>query len=177
MVWAFLRIWYENSWFWVHEVKRLDISLYMALCIPFHLWQRISRVYQDYLRLRRVFTSFVLPAHYQDVSLAPLQGCTLRWIFLPTTDSFFVLFLLTFCLLLHPGTSQLCFSPDPIYTFHTQFASNSFDFFTWWGFTCTGFILYPAGISRVQTSNDRSALFRVLQRFCHVSLTIPPSVF
>lgn len=29
-VWAFLGIWYENSWFWVHEVKRLDLSLYMA---------------------------------------------------------------------------------------------------------------------------------------------------
>ena len=29
-IWAFLGIWYENSWFWVHEVKRLVFSLYMA---------------------------------------------------------------------------------------------------------------------------------------------------
>jgi len=33
-VWAFLDIWYENSWIWVHEVKRLDFSLYMAFVYP-----------------------------------------------------------------------------------------------------------------------------------------------
>ena len=87
--WAFLCIWYENSWFWVHEVKRLRISFYMALCIPFHLWQRTSRVYQDLLRLRRVLTSFVPPAHNQGVSFAPVQGLALWKIYLPTTGSFF----------------------------------------------------------------------------------------
>ena len=73
-VWAFLGIWYENSWIWVHEIKRLDLSLYMALCIPIHLWQHTSRVYQDHPRLRGVPTSFVPPAHNQGVSLAPSQS-------------------------------------------------------------------------------------------------------
>ena len=44
----FLCIWYENSEFWVHEVKRLLISFYMALCVPIHLRQRTSHVYQDH---------------------------------------------------------------------------------------------------------------------------------
>lgn len=46
--WTFLCIWYENSGFWVHEVKRLLISFYMALCVPIHLRQRTSHVYQDH---------------------------------------------------------------------------------------------------------------------------------
>ena len=96
MVWAFLCIWYENSWFWVHEVKRLAFPFYMALCIPIHLWQRTSRVYQDLLHFCRVLTSFVPPVHNQGVSLAPLQGHALWIIFLPsigmtTTGSFFVI--------------------------------------------------------------------------------------
>ena len=37
-----------------------------------------------------VLTSFVLPAHNQGVSYAPLQGHALWKIFLPTTGSFFV---------------------------------------------------------------------------------------
>jgi len=89
--WTFLCIWYENSWFWVHEVKRLHISFYMALCIPIHLRQRTSRVYQDHLHFCRVLTSFVPPVHIQGVSLAPLQGPALWKLFLPTTGSFFVL--------------------------------------------------------------------------------------
>ena len=94
MVWAFLCIWYENSWFWVHEVKRLGFLFYMALCIPIHLRQRTSRIYQDHLHLCWVLTSFVPPVHNQGVSLAPCQGLALWKIFLPTTGSFFV-FLLT----------------------------------------------------------------------------------
>ena len=42
--WVFLCIWYENSWFWVYKI----IPLYMALCMPLHLWQLTSRVYQDH---------------------------------------------------------------------------------------------------------------------------------
>ena len=91
MVWAFLCIWYENSWFWVHEVKRLAFPFYMALCIPIHLRQRTSRVYQDHPHFCRVLTSFVPPVHNQGVSLAPLQGHALWIIFLPTTGSFFVI--------------------------------------------------------------------------------------
>lgn len=91
MVWAFLCIWYKNSWFWVHEVKRLAFPFYMALCIPIHLRQRTSRVYQDHQHLCRVLTSFVPPVHNQGVSLAPLQGHALWIIFLPTTGSFFVI--------------------------------------------------------------------------------------
>ena len=72
--WTFLCIWYENSLFRVHEVKRLGISLYMAFCVPLHLRQRTSRVYQDHLHFFRVLTSFVPPVHNQGVSLAPLQG-------------------------------------------------------------------------------------------------------
>ena len=62
----------------------------MALCMPFHLRQRTSRVYQDHLHFCRVLTSFVPPVHNQGVSLAPLQGLALWKIFLPTTGSFFV---------------------------------------------------------------------------------------
>ena len=72
--WTFLCIWYENSWFRVHEVKRLGISFYMAFCVPLHLRQRTSRVYQDHLHFFRVLTSFVPPVHNRGVSLAPLQG-------------------------------------------------------------------------------------------------------
>ena len=95
--WTFLCIWYDNSWFRVYEVKRLYISLYMAFCIPFHLRQRTSRVYQDHLHFFRVLTSFVPPVHNQGVSLAPLQGlCPMEnipadyWLILclSVTDSF-----------------------------------------------------------------------------------------
>ena len=72
--WTFLCIWYENRRFWVHEVKRHYFSFYMALCIPIHLRQRTSRIYQDHQLFRRVLTSFVPPVHNQGVSLAPLQG-------------------------------------------------------------------------------------------------------
>ena len=88
--WTFLCIWYENRGNWVHEVKRHCFSFYMALCIPIHLRQRTSRVYQDHLHFCRVLTSFVPPVHNQGVSLAPLQGHALWNIFLPTTGSFFV---------------------------------------------------------------------------------------
>lgn len=63
----------------------------MALCIPIHLRQRTSRVYQDLQHLCQVLTSFVPPVHNQGVSLAPLQGLALWKIFLPTTGSFFLL--------------------------------------------------------------------------------------
>ena len=46
----------------------------MAFCVPLHLRQRTSRVYQDHLHLCRVLTSFVPPVHIRGVSLAPLQG-------------------------------------------------------------------------------------------------------
>ena len=105
MVWAFLCIWYENSWFWVHEVKRLAFLFYMALCIPIHLRQRTSRVYQDHPHFCRVLTSFVPPVHNQGVSLAPLQGHALWIIFLPTTGSFFVISL--------TGLSHMLPSPAP----------------------------------------------------------------
>ena len=70
----------------------------MALCIPFPLWRRTSRVYQDHLTLQRVLTSFVPPIHNQGVSLAPRQGHALWKIFLPTTGSCFV----------NPVTDCLC---------------------------------------------------------------------
>ena len=89
--WTFLCIWYENSWFRVYEVKRLCFPLYMALCMPFLLRQRTSRVYQDHLHRCSVLTSFLPPVHNQGVSLAPWQGLALWWLFLPTTGSFFVL--------------------------------------------------------------------------------------
>ena len=104
MVWAFLCIWYENSWFWVHEIKRLGFPFYMALCIPIHLRQRTSRVYQDHPHFCRVLTSFVPPVHNQGVSLAPCQGHALWKIFLPTTGSFFVLSLTDlFCTIHKPA--------------------------------------------------------------------------
>ena len=68
----------------------------MALCIPSHLRQRTSRVYQDHPHFCRVLTSFVPPVHNQGVSLAPLQGHALWKIFLPTTGSFFVCFITDF---------------------------------------------------------------------------------
>ena len=106
MVWAFLCIWYENSWFWVHEIKRLGFPFYMALCIPIHLRQRTSRVYQDLPLFCRVLTSFVPPVHNQGVSLAPRQGLALWKIFLPTTGSFFVLRLTDlFCTIHKPAPS------------------------------------------------------------------------
>ena len=89
--WTFLCIWYESRGFRVYEVKRHCFSFYMALCMPIHLRQRTSRVYQDHLHLCRVLTSFVPPVHNQGVSLAPLQGHALWKIFLLTTGSFFVL--------------------------------------------------------------------------------------
>ena len=46
----------------------------MAFCVPLHLRQRTSRVYQDHLHFRRVLTSFVPPVHIRGVSLAPVQG-------------------------------------------------------------------------------------------------------
>ena len=47
--WIFLSIWYKNSGIWVYKVKRLCFSFYMALCMPFPLGRRTSRVYQDHL--------------------------------------------------------------------------------------------------------------------------------
>ena len=47
--WIFLSIWYKNSGIRVYEVKRLCFSFYMALCMPFPLRRRTSRVYQDHL--------------------------------------------------------------------------------------------------------------------------------
>lgn len=87
--WTFLCIWYENRGCRVHETERLDFSLCMAFCIPFLLWQRTSRVYQDHRP--RVLTSFVPPVHNQGVSPAPNQGHALWKIFLLTTGSFFIL--------------------------------------------------------------------------------------
>ena len=76
--WTFLCIWYENRGIGVQEVERLGFSFYMALCIPFLLWQRTSRVYQDHPHFCGVLTSFVPPVHNQGVGLAPLQGPALR---------------------------------------------------------------------------------------------------
>ena len=76
--------------------KTSFFSFYMALCIPIHLRQRTSRIYQDHLHLCWVLTSFVPPVHNQGVSLAPLQGHALWKIFLPTTGSFFVCFITDF---------------------------------------------------------------------------------
>lgn len=115
-IWTFLCIWYENSWFWVHEVKRLGFPFYMALCIPIHLRQRTSRIYQDYPHFCRVLTSFVPPVHIQGVSLAPNQGLALWKIFLPTTGSFFVLSLTDlFCMLLKPAPCGGRFPACPSY--------------------------------------------------------------
>ena len=76
----------------------------MALCIPIHLRQRTSRVYQDLPHFYRVLTSFVPPIHNQGVSLAPCQGHALWKIYLPTTGSFFVLsFTDLFCMIHKPA--------------------------------------------------------------------------
>lgn len=50
--WVFLCIWYENRCFGIYKIKRLIIPLYMALCMPLHLWQLTSRVYQDHPAFR-----------------------------------------------------------------------------------------------------------------------------
>ena len=71
----------------MHEVKRLLISFYMALCVPIHLRQRTSHVYQDHQSMP---SPNFPPVHNQGVSSAPLQGLALWNIFLPTTGSFFV---------------------------------------------------------------------------------------
>ena len=69
----------------------------MALCIPIHLRQRTSRVYQDHPAISdQVLTSLVPPVHNQGVSSAPHQGHALWKIFLPTTGSFFVCFITDF---------------------------------------------------------------------------------
>ena len=47
--WIFLSIWYKNSGIRVYEIKRLWFSFYMALCMPFPLRRRTSRVYQNHL--------------------------------------------------------------------------------------------------------------------------------
>ena len=74
----------------------------MALCIPIHLRQRTSHVYQDHPTISdRVLTSLVPPVHNQGVSSAPLQGHALWKIFLPTTGSFFVCFITDFFLQQH----------------------------------------------------------------------------
>ena len=46
----------------------------MAFCVPLHLRQRTSHVYQDLLHSCSVLTSFVPPVHIRGVSLAPFQG-------------------------------------------------------------------------------------------------------
>ena len=116
--WTFLCIWYENRGFGVHEVKRHCFSFYMALCIPIHLRQRTSRVYQDHLHLCRVLTSFVPPVHNQGVSLAPLQGHALWKIFLLTTSSFFVLSITDlFCMNSSPAPWRWTFSRIVRHTF------------------------------------------------------------
>ena len=74
----------------------------MALCIPIHLRQRTSRVYQDHPTISdQVLTSLVPPVHNQGVSSAPLQGHALWKIFLPTTGSFFVCCITDFFLQQH----------------------------------------------------------------------------
>ena len=115
MEWTFLCIWYENRGFWVHEVKRLGFAFYMALCIPIHLRQRTSRVYQDHPAISgQVLTSLVPPVHNQGVSSAPHQGHALWKIFLPTTGSFFVCFITDFFLQQH-------FSVD-VFLLHSVFS-------------------------------------------------------
>ncbi len=51
--------WYENIWFWVHEVKRLGF--------PFYIYSLIYNsvpplVYQDHLHFCRSLTSFIPPS-------------------------------------------------------------------------------------------------------------------
>lgn len=48
--------------------------IYMNLCIPVHLWQRILRVYQDHPHPCRVLISLVPSVHSQGVSSASFQG-------------------------------------------------------------------------------------------------------
>ena len=67
----------------------------MALCIPIHLRQRTSRVYQDFQHLCRVLTSFVPPVHNQGVNLAPLQGLAL-WKIIPA-DYWLILCIKSYC--------------------------------------------------------------------------------
>lgn len=88
----------------------------MALCIPIHLRQRTSRVYQDHPIISdQVLTSLVPPVHNQGVSSAPLQGLALWKIFLPTTGSFFVCFITDFFLQQH-------FSVD-VFLLHSGFSA------------------------------------------------------
>ncbi len=153
MVWAFLCIWYENSWFWVHEVKRLCFSFYMALCIPIHLRQRTSRVYQDLPHFCKVLTSFVPPVHNQGVSLAPCQGLALWKLFLPTTGSFFVLSLTDLFCTIHkpapfggrfPGLFLILFSFPVTAEFSSQICFLKDQFNCGRGITCFGSACYAA---------------------------------
>ena len=91
----------------------------MALCIPIHLRQRTSRVYQDHPTISdQVLTSLVPPVHNQGVSSAPLQGHALWNIFLPTTGSFFVCFITDFL----PATAL---SVD-VFLLHSDFYTSSY---------------------------------------------------
>ena len=85
----------------------------MALCIPIHLRQRTSRVYQDLPNFCRVPTSFVPPVHNQGVSLAPRQGPALWKLFLPTTGSFFVFTLTDLLCTIHKPAPFGGRFPDP----------------------------------------------------------------
>ena len=162
--WTFLYIWYENSWFRVYEVKRLCFPLYMALCMPFLLRQRTSRVYQDHLHRCRVLTSFLPPVHNQGVSLAPNQGLALWKIFLPTTGSFFVLNLTDlFCTIPKPAP---CGGRFPC-SFLIQFS-----------FFVTAEFNSQYSLLKTQLSCDRVLLFvNVCYAACTCGLLMSPSSF
>ena len=83
VLWIFLCIQYENSCFRVYKTKRLLCSVFNGL-----VYSLPSMA--THLPSPEVLTSFVLPAHNQGVSYAPLRGHAPWIIFLPTTGSFFV---------------------------------------------------------------------------------------
>ena len=96
----------------------------MAFCVPLHLRQRTSRVYQDHLHLCRVLTSFVPPVHIRGVSLAPLQGlCPMENI--PADYRLILCLSVTdFCTIPCPGTFRRTFSRSVPHAFSLPAAAG-----------------------------------------------------
>ena len=143
----------RKQWIQGTRSKTSCFSFYMALCIPIHLRQRTSRVYQDLPHFCKVLTSFVPPVHNQGVSLAPCQGLALWKLFLPTTGSFFVLSLTDLFCTIHkpapfggrfPGLFLILFSFPVTAEFSSQICFLKAQFNCGRGITCFGSACYAA---------------------------------
>lgn len=149
--WTFLCIWYENSWFRVYEVKRLFFSvLHGLLYAPPSTAANLP--YLPGSSLMCVLTSFVPPVHNQGVSLAPNQGPALWKIFLPTTGSFFVLFL----------TDFICMIPKPA-PYGGRFPCS---FLILFSLSVTAEFNFPHPLSKTKFNCDRILLFIYLPLLC-----------